>query len=154
MPHRVLIALEALAVSDLLTEGTKVAAARQRPYAHFASETGASSPGQPSGANQSFVSGHSSGAVSLVVAMARTCRLDDCSYEKTLWVIGGPLAISTMWLRMAADKHYATDVLAGAGLGAAVGWWLPALHERRAPQLAILPSVTLHEAGLTVQYHW
>jgi len=149
---RALSALEALAVTNLITEGVKVAAARERPYVHFATPDSGASDARD--ANASFVSGHASGAVTLVAAMVRTCRLEHCSYEKPLWLIGGPLALSTMWLRMGADKHYMTDVLAGAGLGAVVGWWMPGRHGHGTRQPTILPTVSLHTAALSLEYHW
>jgi membrane-associated phospholipid phosphatase len=152
MAVRALVALEALAVTSLVTEGIKVSAARERPDAHFGEAGSAAAAARD--ANESFVSGHASGTVALVAAMVRSCRAQHCSYEKPLWLIGGPLALSSMWLRIAADKHYMTDALSGAGLGAAVGWWLPASHRRIAHEPSILPAIAPHSAQLTVAYDW
>ena len=49
-------------------------------------------------------------------------------------------AVSVM--RVIADRHYATDIVAGAFIGAAYGWLLPALlhFHRRAPKVVIAPT--------------
>ena len=47
-----------------------------------------------------------------------------------MWAAGLTLATLTGYLREAADKHYLSDVLTGAAVGAAVGWAIPYLHYR------------------------
>ncbi len=47
-----------------------------------------------------------------------------------VWVSGLVLGAATAYARMAADRHYFTDTLAGAGLGVAVGAGLPLLAHR------------------------
>jgi hypothetical protein len=42
-------------------------------------------------------------------------------------------ASATGYLRIAADRHYLTDVLVGAAIGGAVGWAVPRLFDRRPP---------------------
>ena len=41
------------------------------------------------------------------------------------------LAATTGALRVAAHKHFPTDVLAGAALGSAIGWFVPQLYPIR-----------------------
>jgi membrane-associated phospholipid phosphatase len=48
-----------------------------------------------------------------------------------VWGVGMPLAAATGYLRIAADKHYLTDVVVGALFGAAVGVALPLLAHGR-----------------------
>ncbi len=47
------------------------------------------------------------------------------------WVWGGCLAAAatTGYLRYAAGRHYPTDILVGAAMGAFVGYLVPSLHE-------------------------
>jgi membrane-associated phospholipid phosphatase len=47
------------------------------------------------------------------------------------WVWGGCLtaAATTGYLRYAAGRHYPTDILVGAAMGAFVGYLVPTLHE-------------------------
>jgi membrane-associated phospholipid phosphatase len=149
---RALVALESLAATDLATGGLKVAFARERPNVHFAAETGIAPNVRDS--NKSFPSGHASGAFALLFAMAETCRLESCSYERTIWAVGAPLAITTLWLRVAADQHYMTDVLAGAGVGAGFGWWLPQWRQRVRRGAFIEPSIGARVRAVSVRYAW
>ena len=57
--------------------------------------------------------------------------------EPYIWAATGVLGAATAYLRIAADKHYATDVLAGAVLGSAVGLTVPWLMRR---DLEVLPT--------------
>ena len=44
-----------------------------------------------------------------------------------VWIGGGLIALTTSYLRMAADRHYFTDVATGALLGVGVGIGVPLL---------------------------
>ncbi len=44
-----------------------------------------------------------------------------------------PLAVSVPYFRMAADRHYLTDVLVGAAVGTAVGIGVPLAFHGRVP---------------------
>ncbi len=58
-----------------------------------------------------------------------------------VWATSLPMAAATGYLRIAADKHYLTDVLTGALIGSAVGFLVPfAFH--RAPAAAVDPVAT------------
>ena len=48
--------------------------------------------------------------------------------EAVVWATGLALATTTAVLRIAADRHYATDGIAGAAAGAFIGWLVPRLH--------------------------
>ncbi len=124
----------------------KISAARERPGVHFG---GASSEG----AYGSFFSGHSSGAFSLVFALARVHHDRKDPRTKWVWGTGLPLAGTTALLRVAADKHYMTDVLTGAAVGATLGWlvpgwWGPSGERGR----SIVPAVTPGGANLSVTW--
>jgi membrane-associated phospholipid phosphatase len=87
--------------------------------------------------NASFISGHAS--------MAFAGAGLTCAHHQYLPLYGAPaadvaacvgvtvLATASGFLRIVADKHYASDVVAGAILGGLVGYGLPVLfHYRRA----------------------
>jgi membrane-associated phospholipid phosphatase len=65
------------------------------------------------------------------------------------WVWGGCLtaAATTGYLRYAAGRHYPSDILVGAAMGAFVGYLVPRLHEiETAPESASRksrPAVTV-----------
>ncbi len=82
-------------------------------------------------ARSSFYSGHASSSFALATAVV----IFNSSRERPLvptlplavGVYGTATAISA--LRVAAGKHYPTDVVAGAAVGSLVGWAIPKLHE-------------------------
>gem|GEM_PF-4625413 len=78
----------------------------------------------------SFVSGHSSVAFSTVVTASIVATLRGYRVAPLMWSLGLPMAATVAYLRVAADRHYLTDVVAGAGLGTAIGILLPLLLHR------------------------
>ena len=115
----------AMAANTFTTGVLKRTVARERPYVHF-NNPDVRSRAEP---NASFPSGHTSSSFTSVFAAASACRRLSCGHEKSIWLVGVPLASVTGALRIRADKHYATDVLAGFGIGAALGWFIPQLYD-------------------------
>ena len=144
--------LRAFAVSALITDAIKIVVARERPDVHFGT-TDSAQAGH--GANKSFVSGHTSGAFALVFALARVYADHHDPHTRWVWIAGVPLAAYTGYLRIAADKHYATDVLAGAAVGGAIGWTVPGLmkHERSSSS-ATTPALALGAGTLALRWSW
>jgi membrane-associated phospholipid phosphatase len=132
---------EAAAVSSLLYQIIALSAARQRPHAHFA----VAPRGEPWN-NISFCSGHTALAFSLVTAAGTIAYFEDSRWQGAIWALGLPAALATGAFRMAADQHYFTDVLAGAVLGALVGFAVPTL----AWWLSLRPSANVSSSGGTV----
>jgi membrane-associated phospholipid phosphatase len=52
-----------------------------------------------------------------------------------VWTAGILFGVGTAYTRMAADRHYFTDVLAGAGIGTAIGAGIPLLFHSPVPVL-------------------
>jgi membrane-associated phospholipid phosphatase len=78
---------------------------------------------------RSFYSGHTSTAVAALTAAAYTARR---RYGEQVWpwlVVAG-VGASVGLERVAAGRHFPTDVLVGAAAGAAVGLAVPWLHTR------------------------
>lgn len=123
LPDALIIA-EAAALSSFTTELVKIAAGRQRPYAHF--EGGSKS----SRDNNSFYSGHTSLAFSLAAASGTVATMRGYRYAPLVWGTGMAIAATTGYLSLAADRHYLTDVIAGAVLGSAFGFGIPYLFHR------------------------
>ncbi len=116
---------QAVATATLVTNWAKVAFHRPRPFRYIAAAAGS---GGAAESGLSFPSGHTSGAFSLAVAYwsieARRGRA-----RERRWRIAGLVAAAAVTgaLRVAAREHFPTDVMAGAALGAAVGWTVPRL---------------------------
>ena len=139
---------QAFGTTYFVTHVVKVVAARERPIVHFGGTV-------PNGANASFFSGHSSGAFSVVFALARVNADRDDPSTKWIWMAGVPLAAATGYLRVAADKHYVTDVLTGAAVGAALGWSIPMWWRRSGKSGArIVPTALPGGANLSVTWRW
>jgi membrane-associated phospholipid phosphatase len=47
-----------------------------------------------------------------------------------VWAAGMMIGVATAYTRMAADRHYFTDVLGGAAIGTVVGGAMPLLFHR------------------------
>jgi len=84
----------------------------------------------PADANLSFFSGHVTFVFAVVVSGSTLFFMQDMPGAP--WVLGIGLAAAsfTAYLRMAANKHYLSDVLVSAGVGSLVGWAVPYLFHR------------------------
>jgi membrane-associated phospholipid phosphatase len=138
-PSNALVVVEATALAVALDDAVKLLVARQRPYAHFRD------PGEPAppdtDENLSFYSGHTNLAFAVAVASGTVASMRGYRLASVVWATSLPMAAATGYLRIAADKHYLTDVLTGALIGSAVGFLVPfAFH--RAPATAVDPVAT------------
>ena len=129
-----LLDAEVMSFSVAVTSLTSALVGRERPYARDLCESG---PGvdakECTGKNRyrSYFSGHTNGAFTMAALT--------CTHHLHLPLYGGgaadaaPCALSLAtaagvgMLRMAADQHYLSDVLTGAGFGLASGFGLPYL---------------------------
>lgn len=122
-----LVTAEAMSVAVLATQVAKLSTGRLRPDA-WADPAASRGPN----AYLSMWSGHTAAAFAAATAAGTVARLR--GYRSWPWILGLGLAgaVATGWLRVAADRHWATDVLAGAAAGSAAGVGLPIwLHGRR-----------------------
>lgn len=117
----ILTVAEAAMYTQLVVQGFKYSFGRQRPYAHYTPDAYA----KTSDDNLSFLSGHTALAFSIATATGTIAHRHHYHHEAAIWAVGMGLAATTAYLRVAADKHYATDVLAGGVLGAAGGILVP-----------------------------
>jgi membrane-associated phospholipid phosphatase len=109
-----LVVTESAVVAGLANQLAKHVALRERPFAQ----------GQPrrrllADRYGSFFSGHSS-SVAVISSATTIRRLRRGQWSAKLWALPG-LSLLVGYLRVAADKHYATDVICGLGVGAAIG---------------------------------
>jgi membrane-associated phospholipid phosphatase len=129
-----LVVATALAVTAPLTAAVKHGAGRLRPEPWAEGR-----PGEGSELH-SFFSAHSSLAFAAAAAAAQVGRLRGRTGWRWLAMGAFGAAAATAWLRVAADQHWATDVLAGAAAGTAVGLAVPALMLRRPPTGRATPA--------------
>lgn len=131
--------VEALTFAQLAVQTFKFTSARQRPFVHFADPSRAHETDD----NMSFISGHSALPFSVATAAGMVAHRRGYQLEPVIWAVGFTLAGSTAYLRIAADKHYFTDVLAGSVVGTAFGVAVPLLLHSgvlRRHQLNVSPT--------------
>lgn len=137
------ILAESLVASGLLGEAFRLSTARERPSVHALPPDEKPMTDSPEENNMSFVSGHSATSFALAVSSGMIASMRKRRLAPVIWATGLTLAAASSYLRIASDEHYATDVLAGSVLGAAVGLAIPLLHRprgERAPSVVIGPA--------------
>jgi membrane-associated phospholipid phosphatase len=132
-----LIILEATSIAAATTQVTKFVAGRQRPCAHLG-PPGATSPCGPDShdENLSFISGHATVGAALAVSSGVVASLRRYSLAPLVWSSGALFALSTGYLRIAANKHYLSDVLVGFAVGSALGAAVPLLFHGQSSDAA------------------
>ena len=126
-----LIVGETAATTMLLTNLFKGAFGRERPYAHALSPDEKRTQDKTSDNNLSFFSGHASFAFAMATASGTVAELRGYELSPYIWGFGLTLAAATGYLRIAADRHYFTDVVTGAVVGGAIGVGMPLLLHGR-----------------------
>lgn len=131
VPVDYLVIAESVVVSSLFTQVVKFSAGRERPFVHVLPPDQKALTPNPDDNNVSFFSGHTELAFVLTVATGTVAELRGYEGRWLIWAVGLPISVLTAYFRMAADKHYLTDVLTGALVGSAVGFVVPAVFHGR-----------------------
>lgn len=123
----VLVAAEAMVYAGTISQAAKLIFRRQRPFARFSPPV---EPTQgtlrlPDDDNLSFFSSHTSTTMAFAFAVAQIATRR--RVRTPLVFILGIASGLTGYLRIASDRHYVTDVLAGGAVGALVGTAVPRL---------------------------
>lgn len=124
--------VEALVYTQLVTQLSKISVGRQRPAIRFAT-----TPPEPTNEdNMSFYSGHSSIAFAIAVSASTIAHRRGYKLAPAISIGTLALAVTTAYLRIAADRHYLSDVLVGSAAGATGGYLIPKLTEGRGVGIA------------------
>jgi membrane-associated phospholipid phosphatase len=125
-----LLLLQALSANFLVTNLAKLAVRRPRPYAYDPATPEKTRRGAE--ASLSFYSGHASTAFTMATAygLIYQARHPESPSRFAVWAGGYLLASGVALCRVAAGKHFWTDVLAGAAAGSLAGWLVVELHRR------------------------
>jgi len=109
---------------------TKNLATRTRPYAY--NQTVPLSQKLTPDTKLSFYSGHTSFSFTSAVYVSK--MFDELKINPDLnsivWSINLLTASITGYLRIEAGKHFPTDVIVGAVIGSAIGYYLPEIHRK------------------------
>ncbi len=119
--------------SGVITPVIKFIAGRERP----GSAGNDVDTWNPFSGDASFPSGHTTQAFAIASVVT-------ANYRDEWWV--GPIAYtaaaSVGWARMNDDQHYLSDVLFGAAIGTAVGWYVVEReNDRRSTEVTFMPWV-------------
>ena len=121
-------------VCDLgLNMAVKRLTGRGRPYVYDTGISDAQKEEFGTDYYESFYSGHTSISFSSAVFLSIVFdKLYPGTYwTPVIWTTSLIAAATVGCLRIAAGKHYLTDVMVGAAAGAATGWLIPWMHEKR-----------------------
>lgn len=135
-------ALLATAAPSMLT----LAAARPRPFLY--GDKAPADVRETSDAGMSFLSSHTSISFALATSMYMAMHR---RHPKHAWIVlatGLPIASTVGVARVMAGRHFITDVLGGAVVGAAMGILVPALHETG---LRVVPTVNQTSATIAIE---
>ncbi|HNW81707.1 MAG TPA: phosphatase PAP2 family protein [bacterium] len=139
---------ESLILLNGITETFKVTVQRKRPYAYNES---LSYKKRTSGDyNLSFLSGHTANVFNSAVFLSTvfTFANPGSKWVPVVWTASLSVASTVAVLRVAAGKHYPTDVIAGAVLGSVTGLLIPLLHKVNKKNLSVFPVVSSEYGGL------
>lgn len=130
-PSNSLIIMETAFIAGTIAQLFKFTVGRERPFVHRLSERDKTLTAKPRDNNVSFFSAHANFSFAMAVASGTIASMR--GYEGAPWVWGsGLLLASTIaYLRVAADKHYMSDVLVGAAMGSFVGFAVPFFFHRK-----------------------
>ncbi len=125
---------EVFVINGTMTDITKRAVDRPRPYVYGGMRTGEADD------YQSFYSGHTSFVASSAFATARTLdvlRAPTTPVRVALYAGAGALTVAAGTSRVLAGKHFVSDVLVGGVIGASTGWLIPELHRNTELQVRL-----------------
>jgi membrane-associated phospholipid phosphatase len=129
-PVDALLITEATVLAADLNQLAKFAFARERPFVHYlprAPDAVRALTDSPSDDNLSFFSGHTTLAFAIATSAGTVNTLRNYRLAPVVWGVGMSMAVSVAYLRIAADKHYFSDVMTGAVVGSLVGVGVPLL---------------------------
>lgn len=153
MPANVLLMLEAVTVSSALNQLVKHTVGRERPFVADLPPELKGTTKHPADNNLSFYSGHSNLVFALAVSAGTIAHIRGYEGEPYVWGAGLPLAAFVAYSRIAAKKHYLSDVLLGSAAGAAIGFALPWFFHKKADGGATLTIAPMpNGAALTGRF--
>jgi membrane-associated phospholipid phosphatase len=118
---------ETVAVSQVFVQAIKFMTARKRPYRYYENDK---YPASSSEDIIAFPSGHSSLGFAITASAGMICHWRHYWTEPYVWGTGIALSLSTEYLRMAADRHWLSDVVVGGLVGLGSGLLIPRLMRR------------------------
>ena len=154
----IIMGLEVSAITYGVTTGIKNAVNRTRPLVY--NEDVPLDDRTASNSRLSYFSGHTSFTAAFSFYIAKVIHDYHpnlkTGYKIGLWTFAAALPAVTGFLRVEAGRHFATDVITGYAIGAAVGLLVPELHKKKKLNegLSISPSFSYGSRGIYLSYRF
>jgi len=143
-----LLISEATAIAMAMNQAVKFIVGRERPFVHALPEVDKPNTSSPSDNNVSFYSGHATFAFALAASGGTIASMRRYRLAPWIWGAGMALAAASAYLRIAADRHYFSDVTVGAILGSATGVAVPRLFHSAGPRRVVVAPAPLENGGV------
>jgi len=141
---------QTLILSEALPLVLKGITRRTRPFAY--NEDAPIEDKQTPNARRSFFSGHTSVAFAMAVFLS-TVYSDyhpNSDWKPFVWGVSLLAASTVGYLRYAAGKHFPTDIITGAVVGSALGYFIPFIHRNNESDLDV--SLGINGNGSTINF--
>ena len=141
---------QTLILSETLPLVLKGITRRTRPFAY--NENAPLEDKQTPNARRSFFSGHTSVAFAMAVFLS-TVYSDyhpNSKLKPFIWSVSLIAASTVGYLRYTAGKHFPTDIITGAVVGSALGYFIPFIHRNNTSDLNV--SVGINGNGSTINF--
>lgn len=130
----IVIITEGALTAMLVTEILEPIALRTRPYVHaMTDDAERAAVIAQTGAFHSFPAGHVVEAFGIAAASGVVASMRGYRLAPLVWAAGLAFGVATAYTRIAADRHYFTDTLAGAAIGTLAGGAVPLLFHPAIP---------------------
>lgn len=124
--------LNVISVNGIITNITKNISSRERPYyRHNPSQI------KSNESYKSFYSGHTSTVFAISTSSSLLLSNQFPHKKDIIWLTTFSLSSLTGYYRIASDKHYTTDVIFGALMGIATGYFMYTDHIKRGLKLSL-----------------
>jgi membrane-associated phospholipid phosphatase len=131
-PVDLLLFAESAIIAADFNQAVKFAVGRERPIVHFTDGPDARKIVAQSDSLTSFYSGHTTLAFAMATSAGTIASMRHYRLAPLVWVLGVSVASLTGYLRVAADRHYMSDVLVGGAAGSLIGFVNPFfVHKKR-----------------------
>jgi membrane-associated phospholipid phosphatase len=159
VPQDALLVAEAAVVATDINQLAKMLFGRERPFVHALQPEQKALTVGPADNDLSFFSGHSTEAFAMAAASGTIATMRGYRWAPLAWGVGGVVAATTAYLRVAADKHWLTDVVVGMLVGTGIGFAVPYFfHSAAGDSPPATASAALRApappAGTVVTFAW
>ncbi len=103
---------------------------------------------------RSFYSGHTTNAFASAVffSMVYSDYFPDSRWRPHVWISSLGTASLVGYLRYRAGKHFSTDIIVGAVVGSAIGFFIPYIHRQKNTNFSLAPQYHAKSFGICISF--